>query len=316
MPLTREHADVVLDSVFHLLSRPNIHTIDVLPKTVQGEQTEELAIVVTVTKKKHPHQFEDDDYPIPQAIEVRVVGPGGRITTELVPTDVVEGPPLSQAGLDEKVRPTIGGYMISVDAGWFTDWTGTLGVNMVYNGALSIVTNNHVISENGNVGSKVYQPDSGIFNQNKVATVTDFIPIKSYGNPTQQNPDRNKYDFAWANTKQDLADLNIKDIGQPTGTRVPVLGERVRWIGKTTGTVQQATINSITTTTKRGYGQGRWAWWINLIDLRGVVQGQPAGQVRTGDSGSALVADDLNIVGLVTFKNKQLAGFGTRFPPH
>ena len=54
----------------------------------------------------------------------------------------------------------------------------------------------------------------------------------------------------------------------------------------------------------------------NMIDLRGVVPGQPAGVVRQGDSGSALVADDMNVVGLVTFNNPQLNGFGTRFPPH
>ena len=136
MPLTREHAAVALDSVIHLLSRPNIHTIDVLPKTVRGEQTAELAIVVTVTNKKPLHHLDDDDYPIPKAIEVPVVDAGGRLTTELVPTDVIEGPPIRDAALDDKVRPTVGGYMISVAAGWFTDATGTLGVNMQYNGAL------------------------------------------------------------------------------------------------------------------------------------------------------------------------------------
>ena len=121
MPLTKEHAAVALDSVIHLLSRPNIHTIDVLPKTVRGEQTAELAIVVTVTNKKPLHHLDDDDYPIPKAIEVPVVDAGGRLTTELVPTDVIEGPPIRDAALDDKVRPTVGGYMISVVAGWFTD---------------------------------------------------------------------------------------------------------------------------------------------------------------------------------------------------
>jgi hypothetical protein len=47
-----------------------------------------------------------------------------------------------------------------------------------------------------------------------------------------------------------------------------------------------------------------------------VAPTKPAGQVRQGDSGCVLVADDMNIVGLVTFNNKQLHGFGTRFPPH
>jgi trypsin-like peptidase len=316
MPLTREHAATTLDSVFHLLSRPNIHTIDVLPKVVHGEATDELAVVVTVAKKKHLHQLDDDDYPIPKVIEVTVVDAGGDLTTELVGTDVVEGPPIREAALDEKVRPTVGGYMISIVADWLNDATGTLGVNIDYNGALSIVTNNHVIAKNGNVGSWVYQPDPGLVFQNSVATVTGYLPIINYGNPHQVNPVVNEYDFAWANIAQNLAALNIKDIGQPVGTRAPVLHERVRWIGKTTGTVQQATIASITTITTYASGQGRWAWWRNLIDLTGVVPGQPAGQVRQGDSGSALVANDMNIVGLVTFNNAHLNGYGTRFPPH
>ena len=78
--------------------------------------------------------------------------------------------------------------------------------------------------------------------------------------------------------------MNIKDIGQPTGTRAPVLHERVRWIGKTTGAVQRAKINSITTiTTCRR--SGSMGVVENMIDLRGVVPGQPAGVVRQGDSG-------------------------------
>jgi hypothetical protein len=316
MPLTQEHAEVTLDSVFHLLSRPNIHTIDVRPKTVRGETTDELSIVITVNRKKRAHHFDDDDYPIPKAIEVPVVGAGGRITTELVRTDVVEGPPMRPAVFDEKVRPTVGGCMVSIYIDLDTDATGTLGVNMQYNGAMSIVTNNHVIAKNGNVGSWVYQPNTGIVFQNSVATVTDFIPIRSYANPNQPNPKKNKYDFAWATIEQDLAALNIKDIGQPTGTRAPVVGERVRWFGKQTGSVQYATISSITTITTQKNGQARWAWWENLIDLSGVVPTKPAGEVRQGDSGSALVADDMKIVGLVTFNNSQLNGFGTRFPPH
>jgi hypothetical protein len=256
MPLTRTHAAVTLKGAFHLLSRPNIHTIDVLPKTVRGETTDELAIVVTVKRKKRPHLLDDDDYPIPKAIEVPVVGPRGRITTELVPTDVVEAPPMRPAILDEKVRPTIGGYMISIYLDLDTNATGTLGANMQYSGAMSIVTNNHVIAKNGNVGSWVYQPDVGIVFQNSVATVTGFIPIKNYGNPEQPNPEKNKYDFAWANFDQHLAALNIKDIGQPTGTLAPVVGERVRWIGKETGVVQYATITSIRTITTQKNGQG------------------------------------------------------------
>jgi hypothetical protein len=317
MPLTREHAAVALDSVFHLLSRPNIHTIDVLPKTVGGEQTDELAIVVTVAKKRRAHQLADDDFLIPKSIEAAVVGPGGNVTTGLVPTDVVEGPPMRPASLDQKVRPTVGGYQIDVIGPWLKDQTGTLGLNMQYDGNLSIVTCNHVIAENTNKGASVYQPDFVLLVLNKVATVTGFEPIVTYVNRKEPHPTANKYDFAWANiTDKTSAALTIKDIiGVPTGTRVPVLDERVRWIGKTTGTVQQATVKSITMSANGAQGQARWAWWQNLIDLTGVVSGQPAGKVRQGDSGSALVADDMNIVGLVTFNNDRLEGRGTRIPP-
>ena len=316
MPLTQEHAEVTVDSVLHLLSRPNIHAVDVLPKTVRGERTDELAVVVTVNRKKRPHHFDDDDYPIPKAIEVPVVGAGGRRTTELVRTDVVEAPPVRRAALDEKVRPTEGGYQITIFGDWFEEPSGTLGVNMQYRARLCILTNNHVIANNGNIGSNVYQPDLfGI--DNKVGEVAGYIPIRSYNNPKQQDPEFNKYDFVWAYISPGLAALTIKGIGQPTGDRAPVLGERVRWIGKTTGTVQQATITSITKAIKDRAGQGRWAWFNSLITLDGVVRNQPPGEVRHGDSGSALVADDMTIVGFVTWKAKDsFQGTATRFPGH
>ena len=63
--------------------------------------------------------------------------------------------------------------------------TGTLGVNMHYDGALSIVTNNHVIAKNGNVGSWVYQPQPFLF-QNSVAAVAGFIPVHSTPTRTSQ----------------------------------------------------------------------------------------------------------------------------------
>ena len=315
MPLTRTHAAVALQGAYHLLSRPNIHTVDVLPRTVRGEPTDELAVVVTVSTKKRAHQLSDDDYPIPKAIEVPVVRADGSVSHELVPTDVVEGSPLHHATLDEMVRPTSGGYMISVITSFSATATGTLGVNMHYNGALSVVTNNHVIAKNGNVGSWVYQPQPFLF-QNSVAAVASFIPVHTYANPDQPNPTMNTYDFAWASIEKHLAALDIKDIGEPLGTRAPVVGEHVRWIGKTTGTVQHATINSITTASKYDWGQGRWSWYMNVIDLSGTVGNEPAGEARKGDSGSAIVAtSDMNLVGLVTFATPQLEAYGTRIPP-
>jgi trypsin len=319
MPLTREHATVTLRSVLHLLSRPNIHTIDVLPKTVGGEETDELAIVVTVTKKKRPHQLDDDDYPIPNPIEASAVGAGGRLASELVPTDVIEGRPKRLASLNQKVRPTIGGYMITILEPK-EDVPGTLGVNREYDGKLSIVTNNHVIANNGNVGLDVYQPSPAFVTWgNKVATVTGFLPVKTYANPEQSDPECNKYDFAWANViEKTSAALTIKDIiGEPTGTRAPKFREHVRWIGYTTGTVQEATIKSTATVLKPEFSQARWAWFENVIDLGGAVSDKPAGKVRVGDSGAAIVADDMNIVGLVTWNDDDtLAGYGSRFPPH
>lgn len=295
MTLSFENAEVYLDAANRYLSLPNINGMDVGYKTVKGHQTHQLAIVFYVDEKKHEHLLSDNDTLIPRELELTLCDTSGNATTARVTTDVVPRQPPKLWVLNERVRPTVGGYEISVLANWigYNSPTGTLAVNIVWGGSLRLLSNNHVISDNGNLYADVYQPEYIISTYNQVAAVTGYEPIRSYANQNQADPVRNVYDFAWADIEAELASKDILGIGEPAGIRAPVLNETVRWIGKQTGVQQAGTIASISHQMTVGFGQARYSFWKNTIQITGGA-GQP------GDSGSAIVADsDDNLVGLL-----------------
>src|SRR5215471_17938416 len=87
-----------------LLGRPGVHSVGIGTKTVGGQPTNEIAIVVLVVKKKSPAEL----------------APGEMIPAEVngVKTDVVEVPIPSAHQTTpnpdtDKIRPLVGGIQIS-----------------------------------------------------------------------------------------------------------------------------------------------------------------------------------------------------------
>jgi hypothetical protein len=302
MDLTQEHLERSLVSLRHWLSRDNIQAMHVGRKTVNGQETDQLAVIFEVEKKKPLHALGEE--PIPPRIDLHVQSPQGEVSQVSVPTDVVEIGKLKPAVLDQRVRPTPGGYKITADASWFSESAGTLGVNIVWGGKFRLLTNNHVISHNNNDGGTVYQPESVLFGDNKLSTVAGYYPVITYTDRNQVNPSYNTYDLAWCDIDPAAGSTNITTIGVPTGIRRAVNGEAVQWIGQRTGVVQNATVGSITAQAVIEFLDGQWAWFHNVIRLTG-------GIVQSGDSGSAIVAtNDMNVVGLVFANNNLNQGYG------
>ena len=292
--LTVAEVSPLLAGLRDWLSTPSIYRLTVGTKVVGGHDTGQLCVTVGVDRKRPRWELGTNDFPVPPTVQLHVQQDDGEVLAVDVPTDVVEVGTIATAGLKDRVRPTPGGYQISVNSGVLSESTGTLGANIVYNGVFRLITNNHVIADNGNVGATVYQPDWALWG-NSLTTVTGYVPVTTYPTKTQPHPVYNTTDLAWANIDIGSGATNIADIGQPTGFRQPVLGEAVRWIGKSTGVVQRTTISSITDQIVLDFGRAgnQWAFFQNVIAFAG-------GSLQSGDSGSAVVAmSDYKIVGLI-----------------
>lgn len=306
------HRAVTLDDVGSLLgslrpwlSSPGVNSLTVGTKVVGGRDTGQLCVIVGVERKRQGWELGVNDFPVPATVELHVQQPDGMVLAVDVPTDVVEVGVIGIAA--DRLRPAPGGAQISVNTSLLSESTGTLGANIVYQGKFRMLTNNHVIADNGNVGATVYQPDWALWG-NSLTTVTGFVPVTTYPSSTQPNPVFNTQDLAWADISIDNGATNISGIGQPTGFRAPVVGEAVRWMGKATGVVQSTTISSITGQSKVQFDRSgqQWAWFQNVITFAG-------GTVNQGDSGSAVVAmSDYRIVGLIFANNGAKAGYATR----
>ena len=272
------------------LSRPNIVGLTVAPKTIGGRATTDRSLVVHVIEKKARAALGPDDLPVPRELQVQLPSAGGRVQTLSIPTDVVEVGELRTEVLNQRVRPVPGGYQIAADN---IKATGTLGVNIVWATRYRMLTNNHVISENGNLSAEVHQPEGGP--GDRLGTVDGYIPVVTYPSSVTAFPHYNRQDLAWCDLDPSIGSPEIAQIGMPTGMRPPVPGEGVAVIGKQTAQVRKATVASTTLAIRLEWpmpGAGTWAWFENMIQLSASITQQ-------GDSGSAYVAlSDGKVVGL------------------
>ena len=306
-PLTYEDVEPLLKTLSPWLTSDGINLLSVDSKVVGGRDTGEVCVRVGIERKKRMSELGPNDFPIPPAVELHIQNPDGSIVSVGIPTDVVEIGELRTAQLDQRVRPAPSGYQIAVDSGIFGEATGTLGANIVYKGRLRLLTNNHVIAKNGNIGSNVYQPGWALWG-NTLTTVEGFVPVTTYANRNQPNPVYNSEDLAWAAVDSKESDTTITMIGQPTGFRDPVVGESVCWVGKTTATVQRTTIKGIKSLAViPSWGRtGEYAWFENVVTFNGGVAAE-------GDSGSVVVATtDMKIVAQIFAMNDAGDPYATR----
>lgn len=294
-----------------LLSKKHVVGVAVGEKRRKGDPTGEQAVMVLVERKVPASQLSNGDL-----VPSRIDG---------APTDVVEvgfiqaPPPFRAQGVwTGRYRPPVPGVSI----GHKNVTAGTLGCLVEYKSEPLILSNNHVLacSNAGEVGDPILQPgayDGGAL-CDRVAELVDFVPIKFAGGgneckvatalaqlfnamasacgrshrfdvrDTLEQP--NLVDAALAKPTAPVSSEIIDGVGTPRGIATAGLGTNVQKCGRTTGHTY-GHVEQIEATVRVSYGAGRVATFEHQLVLGPMSAG--------GDSGSAVLDMDRNVVGLL-----------------
>jgi len=293
-------------NVAQLMQKPNVVACGIGYKESDGQETDELCVVVSVTKKLPVAQLTSSEL-IPKML--------GEMQTDVQETGVIRAIQ-SPTG---KWRPAPGGVSI----GHVDVTAGTLGC-LVYRGQdLLILSNNHVLANCNRArrGDAILQPgpqDGGTL-QDQIATLEDFIPLdfgqapsscgvsdaaaKAFNalaqvvgsqhrmNAFQQTSGTNLIDAALARpVSVNLVEKSILNIGQPHGVGTATLGTQLVKSGRTTG-FTTGRITQIDVTVQVEYPGVGSATFSNQLAASGMSQ--------PGDSGSAILDTDQKVVGLL-----------------
>jgi hypothetical protein len=169
---------------------------------------------------------------------------------------------------------------------------GTFGAMVRDNAGTYILSNNHVLADEGHLapGTPIFQPgllDGGNANTDEVATLTRFIPLQVGAN--------NKVDGAIAKgASANLLSRDILHIGAPAGKTAAAIDMRVHKFGRTTSyTVGQ--ITSVATDVIVTYEAGDVTFEDQII-----IVGDSGSFSAAGDSGSLILDRQTNnAVGLL-----------------
>lgn len=297
-----------------LLAKPNVIATGVGYKTTQGQPTDQLAIVCSVDTKQARQSLTEAEL-VPARIQD-------------IPTDVnVTGILRALQAPTGRFRPAPGGVSI----GHVNITAGTLGCRVKRDGEVYILSNNHVLANSNDAtpGDPILQPgpyDGGRDPQDSIAELTEFVPIvfedsggdgsscpigraaaaflnflaTMTGSATRLQPVRlgvrltaqpNLVDCAIAKPFEptDVTD-EILDIGTIEGLAEASLGMAVKKSGRTTG-LTTGSIQQIDVTARVSYGADKVAQFEDQLLAGPMSQG--------GDSGSAVLDEENNLVGLL-----------------
>jgi hypothetical protein len=298
----------------HLLKLGNVIGVGVGYKETGDGITDDIAVLVNVIDKVPLAQLAESDK-----------GPGD---LDGVKTDVVatgrflagQVPPEAQAqSTRDRWRPNI---QPGVSMGHADVTAGTFGCLVKRGNEIFILSNNHVLANvnSAKPGDPIIQPGrfDGGRPADQVAALAEFIPLDFGGSQSscnmaklteqvlnflaqalgsghrmmayQTSPGENAVDAALARPLDPaLFAANIFSIGLPTGVAKAGLGSTIQKTGRTTGHTQ-GRITQINVTTSVDYN-GRRATFTDQFMATGMSEG--------GDSGSAVLDDDRNVVGLL-----------------
>lgn len=300
----------------NLFKKENVIGFGIGHKISNGKRTKTQCIAVFVTKKKSLSTLSKENI-IPKnlnGIKTDVVEVG--VIRKLAPKKYLPKTAEEHTG---KWRPAIGGISI----GHRDITAGTLGCVVYKKGEKHILSNNHVLanSNNANIGDPILQPgpyDGGTM-QDQIAVLSHFIPIK-FGAESPVCEIANfvlwllnwlthlfRKDYTWKLEKQtggvnyvdcalarplkdDLVDLTILEIGQPSGIAVPYVGMNLKKSGRTTA-LTEGEILYLDAAVRVEYGYGEEALFENQIIAGPISQG--------GDSGSVVLTANNELVGLL-----------------
>lgn len=274
-----------------LMKLPNVVAMGIGYKVIDGKKSSHLSIVFSVFKKVAVKNLRKRDV-VPKFIDD-------------IPTDVVEtGTIRALKARTERWRPCPGGCSI----GHELITAGTLGCLVKREGELFILSNNHVLANSNlaTIGDQILQPgdyDGGKLTQDMIARLTDFVPIEFIGAEgcsgqflpkfLRPKPLENLVDAAIAAPIGGYVSVakEILEIGIPEGLQTyPALNLAIQKSGRTTELTQGA-IEQIDVTVQVQYGEGKIAIFTDQIMAGEMCSG--------GDSGSAVLDMDRNLVGLL-----------------
>lgn len=304
----------IMETASHeLLKSRNVVATGLGYKSVAGKTTSELSIICSVDVKKPKNQLNKKDL-IPSSIQ--------NIPTDVKPVGVLRALQ-SPTG---RFRHAPGGVSI----GHYLITAGTLGCLVKKGNDLFILSNNHVLANSNaaSAGDNILQPgvyDGGHNPTDKIAELSEFVPIifeeDGDGGPTpppceiglttasllntlaswmgsktrlrtyriQQT--ENKVDCAIAQPVNPDEVLNeILGLGKIAGIKEAELGMSIKKSGRTTG-LTYGTIEQTNVTARVSYGVNKTALFTDQLLAGAMSQG--------GDSGSAVLSEDNNLVGLL-----------------
>lgn len=300
---TKEVLDKKQESLF---DKKGVVAVGIGYKTIDGKQTDELSIICSVVKKLPSFELGIYDL-IPSILN--------GVYTDVVETGVIK------ALHTDRHRPTLGGISI----GHILISAGTLGCVVQGNihGTRFILSNNHVLacSNDAKIGDSILQPgphDSGTFPDDCIAELANFIPItfteipsgcsisniftktinmflRIIGRKTRlQSTKQAKTNLVDAAIAKPMIDSDVSDeimeIGKIIGTKPAILGMKIKKSGRTTG-LTTGEVLQVNVTVNVQYGGGRVASFSDQIMAGPMCEG--------GDSGSAVLDEDNNLVGLL-----------------
>ena len=291
-----------------LLKKHNVLATGIGYKTSGGQKGPNLSIICSVEKKLPKSQLSSKDL-IPDQVDG-------------VMTDVVEtGRIRALSSHTQRHRPAPGGVSI----GHRDITAGTLGCIVKKNGQRVILSNNHVLANSNaaQIGDAILQPgphDGGKFPDDHIANLLELVPLSLGGIDLSDCPIGNSFAsvlnlFAAATgsrtrlqavriqAEDNLVDaaiakpLNdgdvsdeILDIGAIAGITQGQLGMAIQKSGRTTE-YTTGTIDQVDVTVNVQYGGGQIGRFTDQLLAGPMSQG--------GDSGSAVLDNDKNLLGLL-----------------
>jgi hypothetical protein len=326
--------EVVHQAVDRLFGLKHVVACGLGFKVSQGQQTDELSLVVSVTHKMPPTELDRRDL-IPRAF--------GGLVTDVVETGAFRAmrPPrvplsprprvIASADTEDprvRRRPAQPGCSI----GHRDITAGTFGLLVQRDGAAYILSNNHVLANSNaaHIGDPIYQPGAadGGRHDDKLAALIEFEPL-DFGEaqaecstaktlahllnllaqltgsshrlePVMMTTGLNVMDAALALPDQpDWVIPDILRIGIPTGIAEPALGQIVQKMGRTTE-LTKGIVTQIDVTVDVDYA-GRKARFTDQVF---------AGPISSpGDSGSSILDTAGRVVGLLFAGSEQVTIF-------
>ncbi|SHE45390.1 hypothetical protein SAMN05443144_101327 [Fodinibius roseus] len=280
MPATIEEIRSVLNEVRpQLMNKANVMATGIGYKRVDNRTTDKLAIICSVAIKTSVEKLDAEDL-IPQEVQ--------SVPTDVNPTGMFRTLQDPKA----RFRPAPGGVSI----GHVNISAGTLGCLVEKNGELFILSNNHVLanSNEADLEDPILQPgpfDGGLKAEDEIARLSEYVPITYNDGDDNSDHPGNFVDCAIAkpNNTDDIEN-EIYQVGSIAGVKEAEFDMEVKKSGRTTG-LTTGVIEQVDVTSRVNFGSNKVAIFTDQVMAGDMSQG--------GDSGSAVLDNDDNIVGLL-----------------